>query len=79
MTTAAAAPTQPKPVLTLRQQCVLDAIRGYIEREGMPPTRNEIAKLMGFTVNGAEYYVQLLVKKGVLEHTKRISRGIRVS
>lgn len=75
----AAAPTQITHALTERQQSVLDAITAHIKANGMPPTRSELAKAMGFTVNAAQHYVQVLEKKGAIERiSKRNPRGIRI-
>jgi repressor LexA len=77
--TPAAAPSQIAPALTTRQQAVLEAIVALIAEQGMPPTRSELAKRMGFTVNASEHYIQLLAKKGALEKIgKKNPRGIRI-
>ncbi|MDQ2962298.1 MAG: transcriptional repressor LexA [Pseudomonadota bacterium] len=65
--------------LTSRQRQVLEWIRSFIETNGMPPTRAEIAAGLGFsTPSSAEDHVQALAKKGVLEIVAGASRGIRL-
>ena len=65
--------------LTPRQQQILAWIRGHIEATGMPPTRAEIAKGLGFsTASSAEDHLQALAKKGALELTPGASRGLRL-
>ena len=66
--------------LTSRQQQVLDFIRAFMETEGAPPTRAEIAEAIGFrSVNAAEEHLRALVRKGVLTVLPGVSRGIRLS
>lgn len=66
--------------LTARQQEILDLIRGCIDDTGMPPTRAEIAKTLGFrSPNAAEDHLRALAKKGVIELLPGASRGIRLA
>jgi len=65
--------------LTERQQVVLSFIREFMEAEGMPPTRAEIAKALGFrSVNAAEDHLKALVRKNAITVVPGTSRGIRV-
>ena len=65
--------------LTQRQQIVLDLIRTYIDEQGLPPTRAEIAQHLGFkSVNAAEEHLKALAKKGAIEIMPGTSRGIRL-
>ncbi|AYR19062.1 transcriptional repressor LexA [Alcaligenes faecalis] len=65
--------------LTVRQQQVLDIIRSEIERTGFPPTRAEIAQVLGFkSANAAEDHLKALARKGAIELTAGASRGIRL-
>ena len=65
--------------LTARQQQILELISGAIEQTGFPPTRAEIASKLGFrSVNAAEEHLQALARKGVIEMTPGIARGIRL-
>lgn len=66
-------------VLTARQAEILQLIKDYIVDTGMPPTRAEIAKKLGFkSPNAAEEHLKALAKKGMLEILPGTSRGIRV-
>ena len=54
--------------LTARQQQVMDVIKSSIEATGMPPTRADIARELGFkSANAAEEHLKALAKKGVIE------------
>jgi repressor LexA len=65
--------------LTPRQQQILDLVRRSIERTGAPPTRAEIAEILGFrSANSAEEHLQALARKGVIELVGGTSRGIRL-
>jgi repressor LexA len=65
--------------LTSRQSEVLELIRCYIEEEGFPPTRVEIADIMGFSSpNAAHDHVRALERKGHIEVVPAVSRGIRL-
>lgn len=65
--------------LTRRQQQVLDIIKQSIRDTGMPPTRNDIAQILGFrSANAAEDHLKALAKKGAIEILPGTSRGIRV-
>ena len=65
--------------LTLRQSQVLDIIKDNILQTGMPPTRAEIATILGFkSANAAEEHLKALAKKGVITMMPGTSRGIRL-
>jgi SOS-response transcriptional repressor, LexA len=65
--------------LTARQQQIFDLIKAHIEETGMPPTRAEIARQLGFrSANAAEEHLKALARKGVLEIIPGASRGIRL-
>ena len=65
--------------LTPRQQQVFDLIKTKIDDYGMPPTRAEIARELGFrSANAAEEHLKALARKGVLEIIPGASRGIRL-
>lgn len=65
--------------LTPRQQQVFDLIRAKIEETGMPPTRAEIAKELGFrSANAAEEHLKALARKQVIEIVPGASRGLRI-
>lgn len=66
--------------LTKRQTEIYDLICNYIESNGTPPTRAEIAKKMGFkSPNAAEDHLKALAKKGKIHLIPGTSRGIRVN
>lgn len=66
-------------MLTARQRQILDWIRAYAEAAGMPPTRAEIAKGLGFsTPSSAEDHLQALARKGVIELRPGTSRGLKL-
>ncbi len=65
--------------LTPRQKDVLKLIRQHINNTGMPPTRSEIAKALGFkSANAAEQHLRALAKKGAIKMTAGTSRGIKI-
>ncbi|WP_438865529.1 transcriptional repressor LexA [Neptunicella sp.] len=65
--------------LTPRQQEILQLIKDTLAETGMPPTRAEIARQLGFkSANAAEEHLKALAKKGVIEILPGTSRGIRV-
>ncbi len=65
--------------LTARQSEVLAYIREYIIESGMPPTRADIAKALGFrSANAAEDHLKALARKGAIELIPGTSRGIRL-
>jgi repressor LexA len=65
--------------LTPRQQEILELIQSFIDEFGMPPTRAEIARELGFrSANAAEEHLRALQKKGVLDLVPGASRGIQL-
>ena len=66
--------------LTPRQSQVLEIIKEHIQQTGMPPTRAEIARTLGFkSANAAEEHLKALAKKGVITMMPGTSRGIRLA
>ena len=66
--------------LTPRQAEILELIKCNIAETGMPPTRAEIAKRLGFkSANAAEEHLKALAKKGCIEIIPGTSRGIRLT
>jgi repressor LexA len=54
-------------------------IQDFIAESGMPPTRAEIARELGFkSANAAEEHLRALQRKGVLELIPGASRGIQL-
>ena len=65
--------------LTKRQAEILELIKTHIEDTGFPPTRAEIAKILGFrSPNAAEEHLRALARKGAIEMIPGASRGIRI-
>jgi repressor LexA len=65
--------------LTPRQSQILLVIQEFISEYGMPPTRAEIARELGFkSANAAEDHLRALQKKGVLDLIPGASRGIQL-
>ncbi len=65
--------------LTERQRKVLELIRQHLAREGMPPTRAEIARALGFSsTNTADAHLRALTKKGYIELVPGRNRNIRL-
>lgn len=66
--------------LTPRQTEILSFIQEFMDESGMPPTRAEIARALGFrSANAAEEHLRALQRKGVLELLPGASRGIQLS
>merc|ERR1712093_536672 len=66
--------------LTPRQQEVLELIKTTMQETGMPPTRAEIARQLGFrSANAAEEHLKALARKGVIEILPGTSRGIKLN
>jgi repressor LexA len=67
-------------VLTPRQSEIFSFIQSFIAETGMPPTRAEIARELGFrSANAAEEHLRALARKGVIELVPGTSRGIQVT
>lgn len=65
--------------LTSRQSEILSFIQSFIDDNGMPPTRAEIARALGFrSANAAEEHLRALQRKGVIELLPGASRGIQL-
>lgn len=65
--------------LTPRQSQILQMVQDFIAECGMPPTRAEIARELGFkSANAAEEHLRALQRKGVLELIPGASRGIQL-
>ena len=63
--------------LTKRQQQILDLIKTHISDFGLPPTRADIARTLGFkSPNAAEQQLRAIEKKGFIKILSGASRGI---
>jgi repressor LexA len=66
--------------LTARQSQILEFIQNFIDETGMPPTRAEIARGLGFrSANAAEEHLRALQRKGAIDLVPGASRGIQIS
>ena len=52
--------------LTYKQERVLNTVRDYITVHGFPPTRVELAAILGVYPNAVDGHMRALVKKGVM-------------
>jgi repressor LexA len=65
--------------LTARQAEILEIIRGHIAEHHRPPSRPELARMLGIaSTNGIFKHLAALEKKGAIELTPGSARGIRV-
>ena len=65
--------------LTPRQAEILDAIRSHIEEHRRPPSQPELARTLGLaSTNGVFKHLAALEKKGAIELSPGIARGIRL-
>jgi repressor LexA len=66
--------------LTVRQRQVLHVIQRSLAETGMPPTRAEIARQLGFrSANAAEEHLRALQRKGCVQLLAGASRGIQLA
>jgi repressor LexA len=66
--------------LTPRQSEILQLIRDRVAETGLPPTRAEICLAFGFaSPNAAEDHLRALARKGAIDRTDGIARGIRLA
>lgn len=64
--------------LTHRQQEVLDFIIKFKQDREYSPTFQEVAEHFGITRKSAYDHIKVLVKKGHISYTEKISRSMRV-
>lgn len=65
--------------LTPRQAEILQVIREYVAETGRPPSRPELAKMLGIaSTNGVFKHLDALAKKGAIELVPNAARGIRI-
>jgi repressor LexA len=66
--------------LTARQAEILQVIRDHVAETGRPPSRPELAKMLGIaSTNGVFKHLDALARKGAIELTPNAARGIRVT
>lgn len=69
----------PPPALTPRQQQILRLIARQLQQRGLPPTRGELADLLGLrNRQGIEQHLRALERKGYLQLVAGTARGIRL-
>lgn len=65
--------------MTNAQKKVFDFVRKSTEKNGYPPTRNEISAALGYSsANAAQEHLEALQAKGFVALVPGISRGIRI-
>jgi repressor LexA len=65
--------------LTPRQAEILEAIRSHIEEHHRPPSQPELARALGLaSTNGVFKHLAALEKKGAIQLSPGIARGIRL-
>jgi repressor LexA len=65
--------------LTPRQAEILEVIRSHIAEQGRPPSRPELARMLGVaSTNGVFKHLAALERKGAIELMPGSARGIRV-
>ena len=64
--------------LTSNQRSTYNFIKAYTLANGYPPTLREIADVEKITIPAAKNRLEAIAKKGHLELTPNISRGIKV-
>ena len=65
--------------LTARQAEILEIIRNYIAETGRPPSRPELARMLGIaSTNGVFKHLDALARKGAIELAPNAARGIKV-
>ncbi len=66
-------------MLTERQEAVLDFLRSYQAREGVPPSTRQISQHFGFSSQtSAMQHLRALAKRGLIEQLGDRSWGIKV-
>lgn len=65
--------------LTPRQAEILQVIRDYVAEQGRPPSRPELARMLGIaSTNGVFKHLDALARKGAIELVPHAARGIRL-
>jgi repressor LexA len=65
--------------LTEKQEKILAFVRAHLREQGLPPTREEIAREFGFAVRAsAEEHLRAIARKGHIDLIPGSSRGIRL-
>ena len=65
--------------LTARQAEILEAIRDHIAEHHRPPSHPELARMLGLaSTNGVFKHLEALERKGAIERSPGLARGIRL-
>lgn len=65
--------------LTARQAEILEIIRVYVAETGRPPSRPELARMLGISSTNAIFkHLDALARKGAIELVPNAARGIRI-
>jgi len=65
--------------LTKRQEEILGYITGYVAAHRYPPSLREIARHFGIYLRAVQDHLAALVRKGYIEQTRNVSRGLTVT
>jgi DNA-binding MarR family transcriptional regulator len=67
-----------REALTQRQRSILDFVVSFLRERGYPPTLREIGAYFGIkSTNGVSDHLRALERKGYIERSSMLSRGIR--
>ena len=65
--------------LTARQAEILEAIRSHMGEHGRPPSQPELARILGLASTNAVFkHLNALERKGAIERSPGLARGIRI-
>src|SRR5690349_24708750 len=65
--------------LTARQAEILEAIRSHMGEHGRPPSHPELARILGLASTNAVFkHLNALERKGAIERSPGLARGIRI-
>lgn len=65
-------------LITEKQQDTLDYISEYLEDNGYPPSRMDIALNFDIAVNAAQERLKAIEKKGYITISPGVGRGIKI-
>lgn len=63
--------------LSDRQRAALAALRAFLARHGVPPTRAELGRELGVSPQTADFHLRALARKGALELRPMAARAMR--
>jgi SOS-response transcriptional repressor LexA len=64
--------------VTLKEYVIFCFIRQFLEDYDKSPTRKEIAKAFSISIQGADYFVQQLQKKSIIQLKQQGIRNIKI-